>query len=255
MKDYKVKVLSNVALNSSVFEMKLLVDGEFSARCGQFINLSTPSDKQLLRRPFCVADYDESSVTVIYQVVGEGTRLLSTLTNGAELNALIGLGNGFDLTNYNKIMVIAGGMGTAVFPSIFRTNEGKEIYTFMGFNSQKQVIKYDFMQERSKETHVATADGSVGYKGFVTDLAKKEYDRIKPDVIVACGPEPMFKALKKTFEGVSCPVFISMERRMGCGIGACLVCNCKVKIDGKEDYLRACKDGPVFNAWEVDLDG
>lgn len=254
MKDYNVKVLSNTALTSNVFEMKLLVEGEFTAKVGQFINLSTPSDKQLLRRPFCVADYDENSVTIIYQVVGEGTKLLSTLKEGATLKALIGLGNGFDLDAFGKIMVVAGGMGVAVFPSIFRTCSGKEIYTFMGFNSKNQVIKYDFMKERSKEIFVATADGSEGYKGFVTDLAREEYDRIKPDVIVACGPEPMFKSLKKTFAGVDIPIFISMERRMGCGIGACLVCNCKVKINGKEDYLRACKDGPVFNAWEVDLD-
>lgn len=256
MKDYSVQILSNKEIATAIYEMVLLVEGEFSAKVGQFVNLSLPEGKHLLRRPFCIANFDNeaNTITIIYQVVGEGTRILSTLPSGDKLKALIGLGNGFDLAKYNKIMVIAGGMGVAVFPSIFNSYKDKEVYTFLGFNTSKQAIYTDYFKANSKEMFVSTADGSIGYKGFVTDMAKQEIDRIKPDVIVCCGPEVMFKAVKNLFANdYDMPILISMERRMGCGIGACLVCNCKVKVDGEDNYLRACVDGPVFEAREVDL--
>ena len=257
MKDYNIKVLENKKIQNKIFLMVFEVEGEFQAKVGQFVNISLPEGKHLLRRPFCVADFDKekNTITIIYQVVGEGTEILSNVKPGTELKCLIGLGNGFDLTNYKKVMIIAGGMGVAVFPSIFKSYPNIEAYTFFGFNSKEQVIMEDYMRQNSKEMYIATADGSYGYKGFVTDIAIKEIDRIKPDVIVACGPEPMFKAIKKIFaDKYDIPILISMERRMGCGIGACLVCNCKVKKNGEDSYLRACKDGPVFEAREVDLD-
>ena len=257
MKDYNIKIVDNKQIANKIFMMEFEVEGEYSVKVGQFVNISLPEGKHLLRRPFCVANFDESknTITIIYQVVGEGTEILSTLKVGTKLNALIGLGNGFDLSKYKKVMIIAGGMGVAVFPSIFNSYPNIEAYTFFGFNGKEQVIMEDYMRSNSKEMYIATADGSYGYKGFVTDVAKAEIDRIKPDVIVACGPEPMFKAVKKIFaDDYDMPILISMERRMGCGIGACLVCNCKVKVNGKDEYLRACKDGPVFEAREVDLD-
>lgn len=256
MKDYSVKVLSNTLIAKNIYEMSLAVNGEFEVMVGQFVNLSLPEGKHLLRRPFCIADFDyeEKTITIIYQVVGEGTKIFSALKEGTQLKALIGLGNGFWLDEYKKIMVIAGGMGVAVFPSIFKCYPDASIYTFLGFNTKEQAIAVDYMQEKSAEFYMATADGSIGDKGFVTDVAKREIDRIKPDVIVACGPLPMFKSVKSLFaEAYDMPIYISMERRMGCGIGACLVCNCKVKLEGEDTYLRACADGPVFEAREVDL--
>ena len=257
MKDYDINVLHNQKIANKIYSMEFIVNGDFDVKVGQFVNISLPSGKHLLRRPFCVANFDKdkNTITIIYQVVGEGTEILSNIEAGTRLKALIGLGNGFNLANYKKVMIIAGGMGVAVFPSIFKSFPNVEAYTFFGFNSKEQVIEEDYMRENSKEMYIATADGSYGYKGFVTDVAKAEIDRIKPDCIVACGPEPMFKAVKKIFaDNYNIPIYISMERRMGCGIGACLVCNCKVKKNGEEGYLRACVDGPVFEAREVDLD-
>ncbi|MEG1608617.1 MAG: hypothetical protein RR348_01985, partial [Clostridia bacterium] len=102
---------------------------------------------------------------------------------------------------------------------------------------------------------VATDDGSYGKKGFVTNIVAEQIDAIAPDAVFCCGPEVMYKALKRALEGKNIPIFVSLEQRMGCGIGACLVCNCKIKRSGNdsEEYLRVCKDGPVFLLDEVVL--
>ncbi|MDE7306018.1 MAG: dihydroorotate dehydrogenase electron transfer subunit, partial [Clostridia bacterium] len=162
------------------------------------------------------------------------------------------LGNGFNLDGYKKIAVIGGGVG--IFPLIATIRENlndKEFYSFMGFRNKAAVCLLDEL-EKSKSLIVTTDDGSYGEKGNVVEAYLKRSDEIKADAIIACGPPVMLKVLKQQLEesGSKIPCFVSLEERMGCGVGACLVCVCK-KSDGEN--ARVCKDGPVFNINEVNL--
>ena len=253
-KDRIVTIISNKEVAKDIYEMKLQVaDFPDDIRGGQFIHIALPNEVHLLRRPFCIADFDEKEKTidVFYAVVGEGTALLSTLEEGQALKALFPLGNGFYFdSNVKKVAMVGGGMGVAVLPAIPTADPNLEYVSFLGFANKNKVILVDELKKKG-EVYIATDDGSVGVKGFVTSLLKQCLDYVKPVVIVCCGPEIMYKSLKKEMEGIDIPIYVSLERRMGCGIGACLVCNCKVKTANGEKYLRACADGPIFNLEDI----
>ena len=253
-KDRIVTIISNKEVAKDIYEMKLQVaDFPDDIRGGQFIHIALPNEVHLLRRPFCIADFDEKEKTidVFYAVVGEGTALLSTLEEGQALKALFPLGNGFYFdSNVKKVAMVGGGMGVAVLPAIPTADPNLEYVSFLGFANKNKVILVDELKKKG-EVYITTDDGSVGVKGFVTSLLKQCLDYVKPDVIVCCGPEIMYKSLKKEMEGIDIPIYVSLERRMGCGIGACLVCNCKVKTANGEKYLRACADGPIFNLEDI----
>lgn len=255
-KDRIVTILSNEQVAKDVFEMLLSVE-DFPEEIlgGQFIHIALPSDVHLLRRPFCIADFDRQNKTIVvdYAVVGEGTELLSKLQSGEKLKAMFPLGNGFTLDkNMKKIALVGGGMGVAVLPAIPTCEPNREYVSFLGFANKDKAILVDNLKSKG-EVYIATDDGSMGEKGFVTSLLKSKIDQIKPDVILCCGPEIMYKSLAKEMQGIDIPIYVSLERRMGCGIGACLVCNCKVKTANGEKYLRACKDGPVFKLEDIVL--
>jgi dihydroorotate dehydrogenase electron transfer subunit len=144
-------------------------------------------------------------------------------------------------------------MGSAVLPAIPTCNPQLEYYTYLGFANKDKVVLEKELSKVSKEIKIATDDGSYGEKGFVTDILARDMQRLKPDAVFCCGPEVMYKALKKALQGFDVPIIVSLEARMGCGIGACLVCNCKVKRKGVEEYARVCVDGPVFKLDEVVL--
>lgn len=256
MKDRLVKVLSNVKVATDTYKMELFAE-DFPEKIvgGQFIHIALPDKTHPLRRPLCIADYDEINkiVTVVYAVVGDGTKILSTVEKGATLQALFPLGNGFSLgEDVKRVALVGGGLGSAVLPAIPTTWKDKEYFTFLGFGSADRAVLVEEM-ERCGKVYLATDDGSLGEKGFVTSLLRTKLDEIKPDVILCCGPEIMYKSLIEQTKGYNIPIFVSLERRMGCGVGACLVCNCKVRRADGETYLRACVDGPVFRLDEVVL--
>lgn len=255
-KDRVVKVLKNTEVAENIYEMVLqATDFPAEINGGQFIHIALPDSLHLLRRPFCICDYDttEKTIKVLYAVVGEGTEILAKVSVGSELKAMFPLGNGFTLDDsMKKVALVGGGMGAAILPAIPTTWKDKEYFSFLGFASADKAILVEEMNKVG-EVFVATDDGSLGEKGFITNLLASMLDSIKPDVILCCGPEVMYKALAKVLEGEDIPVFISLERRMGCGVGACLVCNCKVKTPNGEKYLRACVDGPVFKLEDVVL--
>lgn len=260
MKDRIVKVVENLKVADKTFKMVLKADDLEPIRGGQFIHIQLPDKTKILRRPFCIADFDtvNKTVTIVYAVVGGGTELLTGIKAGTELTALFPLGNGFMLKEFDnkplkKIVMVGGGLGAAVLPAIPNNFKDVEFYTFLGFGNSDRAVLVDELRAKSKELYIATDDGSLGTKGFVTDLMKSKLDEIKPDVILACGPEVMFKSLKKVAEDVDIPVYVSLEARMGCGIGACLVCNCKIKTTDGDKYKRVCVDGPVFKLDEVVL--
>lgn len=239
IKDVIYTISSNAQLNSSVFEMRLEGDTSPLNKSGQFIDIALSG--KYLRRPISVCDYDEKGLTIIYKVVGEGTKQMSKMQKGETLCALCALGNGFDdSVTAEKIALVGGGVGLPPLYGLAKRlkSQGKNITVLAGFNSAADMYYIDKFSALAP-TRVATADGSAGEKGFITALMNKD----EFDYFYACGPEPMLNALLKTgLDGQ-----LSYEARMACGFGVCMGCSCKTKLGSK----RICKDGPVMTAKEM----
>lgn len=224
---------------------------------GQFVHVKvTEGSDPLLRRPISICSIDPQleQFTMLYRVSGSGTKVLSTLVPGSELNVMGPLGNGFpvnELQEGEKALLIGGGIGVPPLYELSRQliNKGVKVTHVLGFQQQNAVFyKHEF--EQLGETFIATVDGSEGTKGFVTDVIKDL--SFEPDAYFTCGPTPMLKAVENMFDHT--PGFISMEQRMGCGIGACLACVCHVQGDETGlQYKKVCSDGPVFHSGEVVL--
>jgi len=251
MKEYLVKVVKNEALTPSVNALTFDAGEEASVRAGQFLNISTGSEINLLRRPIAICKAEGRLITVCFQIKGGGTKRLSEAKAGDTLSVLMPLGNGFFVEkNEKKVALVGGGVG--VFPMISVIREyykEKEIYSYIGFRTKSAVCMEEELN-KSKSLTIVTDDGTFGKKQNAVEALKEDLNKIRPDVILSCGPAPMLRALKAAVEGTGVPTYVSLEERMGCGIGACLVCVCD-KTDGK--HARVCKDGPVFNINEVVL--
>lgn len=234
-------VKSNENIAKDIYKMVLEGDTAAITAPGQFINIAL--DGFYLRRPISVCDFDSDTVTIIYKTVGRGTRYMSTLGNGARLDVLSGLGNGFDVAaGGEKPLLIGGGVGV---PPMFRLAKefcaaGRQVSVILGFNTAADVFCADEFRALGAQVHITTADGSVGTKGFVTDAMRgMEYT-----YTYACGPEPMLRAV---YAAAQTSGQYSFEERMGCGFGACMGCSCKTKYGNK----RICKDGPVLVKEEI----
>lgn len=234
------KILSNEPLTKDVYKMILEGDTSYITNPGQFINIAL--EGKYLRRPISVCDYDDSTITIIYKVVGEGTQQMSSLAVGTVLDVLTGLGNGYDITKSTKPLLIGGGVGVPPMYNLAKTliKNGQTPIVVLGFNTKSEIFYEDEFKALGCETIVATADGSYGVKGFVTDaMAGLDYD-----YFYTCGPLPMFKAV---YGATDVSGQFSFEERMGCGFGACMGCSCKTKYGNK----RICKDGPVLVKEEI----
>ena len=235
------KVLKNEQLTESVFRMVLEGDTSALTAPGQFVNLTV--EGCYLRRPISVFDWDESTVTIIYKVVGEGTEKMSRWSVGYECDVLVGLGNGFNTAKSgDSPLLIGGGVGIPPMFGLCKRliSEGKKPTVILGFNKADEIFCKEDFENIGAETIVTTVDGSVGVKGFVTDAMKD----IDYTYFYTCGPMPMFRAIEKTAVGSG---EYSFEERMGCGFGACMGCSCKTKYGNK----RICKDGPVLVREEI----
>ncbi len=240
MKESIFTIQKNEALTESVYKMVLSGDTSEITRPGQFVNLKI--DGLFLRRPISVCDLQDGSLTLIYKVVGKGTEEMEKMKAGKELNLLTGLGNGYDLSlSGEKPLLVGGGVGVPPLYYLAKqlNAEGKEVKAILGFNTKDELFLEKEFQELGVEVIVATADGSYGKKGFVTDALPEDYT-----YVYTCGPEPMLKAL---FKSIRTSGQFSFEERMGCGFGACMGCSCKT-ITG---YKRICKDGPVLRKEEI----
>lgn len=240
MKRVILKIIDNAQIAPSVYKMTLLGDVGAVTACGQFINIKL--DGLYLRRPISVCDKDETSLTIIYKVVGKGTELLSEMKSGDALDVLTGLGNGYDLMlSGENPLLIGGGVGVPPMYLLAKKlrEQNKSVSVVLGFNKKEEVFYENEFKALGCSVTVATADGSYGVKGFVTDAFPKEYS-----YFYACGPEPMLKAVYKTAKAQG---QMSFEKRMGCGFGACMGCSCKT-ITG---YKRICKEGPVMKTEEI----
>ena len=251
MREYQATILENKPAAENIYSLTLALPEAVKIRAGQFADLSV-GGAHLLKRPLAVCKADGEKVTVCYQIRGEGTKLLSERKAGETLDALLHLGNDFYLKeNEKKIALVGGGVG--IFPMISVIGEyaaEKEISAYIGFRNKGAVCGLEELK-RAKKLTAVTDDGSFGEKmnavqAFAADLEAGE----RPDVVLSCGPLPMLRALKTALEGRDIPCYVSLEERMGCGIGACLVCVCE-KTNGEN--ARVCKDGPVFGIGEVVL--
>lgn len=221
------------------------------ASCGQFVHIACSGDR-LLRRPISICMAEGNILRVVFQVKGDGTRWLSERRAGDSLDILGPLGHGFHLPALGASPVFVGG-GIGVPPMLYAmrcaSEAGAAPQAVLGFRSQNAVILEDECR-RLGETTVATDDGTYGVHGFVTDVLSGLLDKVTG--IAACGPRPMLKAVAGIAKAAGLPCQVSLEERMGCGIGACLVCACALKTaDDGIQYGHVCKDGPVFDAEEV----
>jgi dihydroorotate dehydrogenase electron transfer subunit len=195
---------------------------------------------------------EKNLVTYCYQLKGEGTRELAKMEVGTRVSVLMPLGNGFFVEeNETKIALVGGGVGIFPLISVLREYQGKKnISAYIGFRNKGAVCGLDEFEKADKFVGV-TDDGSFGEKmNSVQAFEKALQNGERPDVVLSCGPTPMLRALKTVVERENIPCFVSLEERMGCGIGACLVCVCAM-TNGKN--ARVCKDGPVFNVNDIVL--
>ena len=237
-------IQENAPLTRNVYRMVLAGDTGAIRAPGQFVNIRV--EGCYLRRPISVADWDDNTLTLIYKVVGEGTKRLSRMGGpGAALDLLVGLGNGYDLDCCGRAPVlIGGGVGVPPLYGLAKRlwQRGITPTVLLGFGSADEVFGEQEFRALGCPTMVATADGSYGSKGFVTDLLREAGMRY--DYFYTCGPEPMLRAV---YDACGCDGQLSFEERMGCGFGACMGCSCKTKYGAK----RICKDGPVLKKEEV----
>ncbi len=242
MKQSIFTIQSNEKLTGSVYKMILTGDTSAITAAGQFVNIKLKGF--FLRRPISVCDYDEKTLTLLYKVVGKGTEAMSRMIAPHKLDILTGLGNGYDTSRSGeKPLLIGGGVGV---PPMYRLAknllaEGKHPIAILGFKTAEEIFYAEEFKKLGLAVYIATADGSAGTKGFVTDVVKNIPDYT---YFYACGPEPMLKALS---DATATSGQLSFEERMGCGFGACMGCSCQTKYGNK----RICKDGPVLVKEEI----
>ncbi len=243
------KVLEIRKLTEDAFLLRLdAPDIADTAAPGQFVHIKCGAE-QLLRRPISICNAEAGVLTVVVEARGAGTRWLAGRQPGQTVDLLGPLGNGYDVAG-GRLLLIGGGIGAPPLLYAARKAAGR-VTSVLGFRTAGCVILQDEFQTACDAFCLTTDDGTAGERGFVTDVSKRLLDENRFDAVLACGPKPMLKAVAALTReyGVSCQV--SLEERMGCGVGACLVCACKTVKDGSEHMSRVCRDGPVFNAQEV----
>ena len=254
-----VKVVFQNSLGNGIFDMVLQTENiAKAAKSGQFVSVYSNDASKLLPRPIslCGIDREKGTLRLVYRVTGEGTGTeeFSRLKAGDTVKILGPLGNGFTVVSGKKAFLIGGGIGVPPMLQLAKEMKasGEDIQVVMGYRNSDTFLLEEF--EEVAETFVATEDGSLGTKGNVIDAIKNE--KLNADIIYTCGPTPMLRALKAYAEENNMECYISMEERMACGIGACLACVCKSREKDAHTNVnnkRICKEGPVFNAKEVEL--
>ena len=250
----KCKIVEKIKMGDAIYmvlEAGDMVRASFK-NPGQFVHIKC-GDAQLLRRPIsvcCCQEGDPSDlITIVFEVRGEGTEWLANREEGDELDVLGLAGNGFPMKKDGRYLVVGGGIGVPPMFGCAQFTSGKAT-AVLGFRSKDKIILMDRFEETCTKVMLATDDGSAGHHGFVDALVRQELVQDADyDGVLACGPKPMLRSVAKVAEEYNIPCLVSMEERMGCGVGACLVCACDM-ADGSRKHV--CKDGPVFDSKEVD---
>lgn len=260
-KKQSARVISQREIAPQIFDMWLATDLSLEAKPGQFIGIYPKDKSTLLPRPIsiCQADKEKKALRVVYRVMGQGTGEFSACQAGDTLDILGVLGNGYPLEKAvgKRLFLMGGGIGIPPLLGLARElrEQGmaqKDVNVIVGYRDSCLFLKEGL--EQYGRVFVATEDGSVGTKGTVMDAI--EENRLEADVIFACGPMPMLKAIKKYGEETNMEAYLSLEERMACGVGACL--GCVVKTQGINHHshvnnARICTDGPVFEAKDLDI--
>ena len=259
-----------VKVNCELLKKEMLIEGiyKFSvkapeiakiARAGQFLEIKvSETGEPFLRRPISIynIEKEEGIVEFIFQVKGRGTELLANRKIGDLIDIMGPLGfGGFKVQEYKNVAIIGGGIGTYPLYELTKELKGKaNLNVYLGFRDKSLVTcEKEFEELGLNKLVVTTDDGSYKEKGYAIDFMKKDIEEHAVDMIFACGPLPMLKAIRAYAIENNIPCQISLEERMGCGIGACLGCAVKV-ISGQEPrYGHVCKEGPVFNAADVEI--
>jgi len=261
----KVKILSKEKVAPNIYLMSLKApEIAQDALPGQFIHIKCSKDNYpLLRRPLSIhrIDKEKGEIFILFQIIGEGTKLLANKTIEHDLDIMGPIGNGFNIyPESRKIMIVGGGIGVAPLLALCEESirQGKEVGVLIGALKKELVIGEESFKILGAKVEVATDDGSYQYKGLVTDLLEKIIrEGWLADQIFACGPKPMLKRISEIALQTNINYQVSLEERMACGIGACLGCVCKIKTKDKREYKvkyeykRVCVDGPVFTGSEV----
>lgn len=259
-KKVKARVVSQREIASGIYDMWIETDLALSAKAGQFIGMYPHDKSTLLPRPIsiCELDRDKGRVRIVYRIVGKGTKEFSGYRAGDGIDILGNLGNGFPLgaAEGKRVLLMGGGIGIPPMLQLAKDlkTEGKAaaIAAITGYRDGELFLKEDM--EKYAAVYIATEDGSIGVKGNVMD-AMRTYG-IKGDVIMACGPMPMLRTVKRFAEEDRIETYISLEERMACGVGACLGCVCRTKEKDSHSHVRnarICTEGPVFPAEDVDI--
>lgn len=239
MPEYKsAKTLINEEIAKGIYKITIETKIDYEIKPGQFYMLKCWETEPVLWRPISVSEVRENCIDFLYAVAGRGTEMLSKLKSGQELQVMGPLGNGFNVENLTgKIALVSGGIGVAPMVELSKRLGNAEVDLYAGFRSGTYAV--DTIRPRIKGVYVTTEDGSFGHKGYVTEI----FDASKYDLVLCCGPEVMMDKVLKMCREAGTEIYVSMEKHMACGVGACLVCTCKTK-DGNK---RTCKEGPVFH--------
>ena len=227
-----------------------------NAKAGNFIEIQvSTTGEPFLRRPISIYNIDGDNIEIIFQVKGKGTEILSNKRIGDKINVLGPLGYGtFSVKEYKKVAIIGGGIGTYPLYELAKELKGKaDVTMYMGFRNKDLVKLEKEFKDVCNKVVITTDDGSYMQKGFALDVLKSDCMQEKPDMIFACGPLPMLKAVQSFANENNIPCEMSLEERMGCGIGACLGCAVKVVSGTEPRYGHVCKVGPVFKSTDVEL--
>lgn len=249
---YFCEITERAQLTDSIFSITIeCPELAVSARAGQFLHIKC-GETVFLRRPISICSVKGGTLRFVYEVKGEGTRWLSMRSIGEALDILGPLGNGYTLPE-GKTIIVGGGIG--VPPLLFAAESaGGDVTAVLGFREKSLVILQNEFESVCNEVHVATDDGSSGVYGNAAMVLEGLLEKGKCEYVLACGRLAMLAAVASICERYNVPCQVSMEERMGCGVGACMVCSCPTVIDGAESMSRVCRDGPVFDARTIRFD-
>ena len=243
MKCCDATVISNQQLTPTVYKMVLSMDTSDITHPGQFITIEC--EQLYLRRPISIYDWNDTSVTIVYRVVGKGTKVLSECKKGQVFNVLTACGNGYDINQINPDVLVGGGVGIPPLYGLAKRLKlaGKSFSVVLGYSNASEIFLLDEFKALNVPVYVSSDDGSIGIKGNVVDVLKQANLSVKS--YCSCGPLVMMKALVNTYPNAI--GYLSLEERMGCGFGGCMGCSIKTK----NGFKRVCKEGPVFESEEL----
>jgi dihydroorotate dehydrogenase electron transfer subunit len=253
--NFRTRIVDNVRLSERYFLLRLdRPQGLPEPSAGQFIHMGVPeSGRFFLRRPFSVFDCDERTVDLLIVEVGPGTAAIRQTRVGDEAEFYGPLGNSFPRTPGKKVLAIAGGVGLAplYFYAFGKLGGHDPSFRLVYGGRTREDLFVDHIPIENDCVLLATEDGSHDFKGNAVELAAEAFAREPADVIFSCGPTPMLRAAQRLADEKGVPHFVSLENRMGCGLGACRACVVPTRLDGRSPYRTVCHDGPVFDAADL----